>query len=514
MADSTGYILTNAHVVEGAADVTVVLDGGIRTFGRVVARDAERDIALVKIDRGQLSALRFATAARIGEDVIALGYPFGTSGLENMTISTGVVSAFQSFDGVNYVQTDAAVNTGNSGGPLLDMAGRVVGMNTRGIRKDIAEGLNFAIHYQVLSERLPILIAEANAPATPTLAGSFGPTDGSIEHDPNDGLIDAYSTGISLADGVVEARFFNPYSPQTGSWSSGFLLRWAPSQPDHNLHAVVVTEQGYWSHILRTGDGEHQRLDSGYSAAIATDEYGSNHVQVIMLGGLGALFVNGEFVASLDLSGLVDAGDVSAVAGYFTADGVEGESTQFEDFKITPIRATPIFGPLDGSIEHDPDDGKIDGYFSGIGVSLADGVIEARFFNPYSPQTGSWSSGFLLRWAPSQPDNKFHAVVVTEQGYWYHILRTGDGEHQRLDDGYSSAITTGAYDSNHVQVIVLAGLGALFVNGEFVASLDLSGLVDAGGVSAVAGYFRGDGVEGESTQFEHFKITLLPEARR
>ena len=118
VVEPTGYILTNAHVVEGETDLTVVLDGGIRTFGKVVIQDPERDIAIVKIDRGQQPTLRFATAnPRIGEEVVALGYPFGTSGLENMTISTGVVSAFQSFDGINYVQTDAAVNSGNSGGP-------------------------------------------------------------------------------------------------------------------------------------------------------------------------------------------------------------------------------------------------------------------------------------------------------------------------------------------------------------------------------------------------------------
>ena len=156
VADPAGYILTNAHVVEGATSVTVVLDGGFRTSGKVVARDPDRDIALVKIDRGQQPILRFATGVRIGEEVVALGYPFGTVGLENMTISTGVVSALQSFGGINYVQTDAAINFGNSGGPLLDMDGasggyeyvwHLAGMNQ-------AEGLGFAIHYAVLSQRL------------------------------------------------------------------------------------------------------------------------------------------------------------------------------------------------------------------------------------------------------------------------------------------------------------------------------------------------------------------------
>ncbi len=517
MVDSTGYILTNDHVVKGTTDLTVVLDGGLRTSGKVVKRDTKRDIALVKIDRGHQPILRFAISARIGEDVVALGYPFGTDGLENMTISTGVVSAFQLLNGINYVQTDAAVNPGNSGGPLLDMNGRVVGMNTSGMRKDISEGLNFAIHYSILSERLKIMIAEANAlptptptrtptpPPRPTPVGSFGPVDGSIEHDPDDGKIDTYEANVTLEDGISEARFFNPYSPETGRWGSGFLFRTGPSQ----LHTVFVTQSGDWYHYLRTGDASNdQQVGNGFSAAIATGAYDSNLIRVIVSGETGTLFVNGEFVTTLDLSEVMDAGGVYAIVGYFAGDGVEGKSTQFEDFKITPIQSTPSFERMNGSIEHRiPDTGQIDAYTADL--SLVDGIIEARFFNPYASQTGSWSSGFLFRWAPSHPDNAFHTVVITQAGRWYHILRIGDGEHRSLGTGSSAAIATGAYDSNHIQVIVIGGEGALFVNGKYVAGLDLSGLTDAGSVSAVSTYFTSDGVVGKSTQFEDFKIMLL-----
>ena len=513
VVEPTGYILTNAHVVEGETDLTVVLDGGIRTLGKVVIQDPERDIALVKIDRGQQPVLRFATAnPRIGGEVVALGYPFGVSlGLENMTISTGVVSAIQSFDDINYVQTDAAINPGNSGGPLLNMNGQVLGMNTWAVRKDIAEGLNFAIHYSVLSQRLADMIAEATAPPTPTPTrtptptplptpeGSFGPLDGSIEHK-DDGFINEHEAYVSIADGIMEARFFNPYSSQTGSWGSGFLFRLGTSR----FHTVFVTQAGRWHHYLRTGDASNdQQVGSGFSAFIDTGAYGSNFVRIITIGGDGALFVNGEFVTTLDLSGLIDAGRVSAIAGYFTGDGVAGKSTQFEDFKITPIQSTPSFGPVDGSIEH-KDDGLIDVY--GANVSLADGIIEAQFFNPYSSQTGKWSNGFIFRWAPSSPDNIFHTVVITQAGRWHHYLRIGDGEHQHLKNGSSTAIATGEYDSNHIRVIAIGGDGALLVNGKFVATLDLSGITSVGRVSVITGYFNDSVVAGKSTQFEDFTI--------
>ena len=510
VVESTGYILTNAHVVEGEADLTVVLDGGIRTLGKVVARDPERDIALVKIDRGQQPTLRFATAnPRIGEELVALGYPYGVSrGLENMTISTGVVSAFQPRGGINYVQTDAAVNPGNSGGPLLDMNGRVVGMNTWHFGD--AEGINFAIHYSVLSQRLAIMITEATAPPTPTPTrtptptprptpeGSFGPVDGSIEHNPDDGKIDTFKANVSLADGIIEARFFNPYSSQTGSWGSGFIFRLGTDR----FHTVFVTQNGRWYHYLRMGDASNdQQVGNGFSTFINTGTYGSNFIRVIVLGEDGTLFVNGEFVATLDLSGLMDAGHVYAIAGYFAGDGVAGESTQFEDFKITPIQSTPSFGPVDGSIEH-KDDSLIDGYVAN--VSLADGIVEARLFNPYSSQTGKWSNGLLFRLSAS---NSFHTVVVTQAGRWFHYLRTGDASNtQQVGNGASTAIATGESDSNHIRVVAIGGDGALFVNGKFIATLDLSGLTDAGRVYAITGYFNDSVVAGESTQFEDFQI--------
>ena len=121
--------------------------------------------------------------------------------------------------------------------------------------------------------------------------------------------------------------------------------------------------------------------------------------------------MNGEFVATLDLSGLLDAGRVSAIAGYFS-DEVAGKSTQFEEFKITPIQSAPAggLGPVDGSIEH-KDDGQIDVYAAN--VSLADGIIEAQFFNPYSSHsdgaTGLYSADI------------FHTVVVTQAGRWLRV---------------------------------------------------------------------------------------------
>ena len=146
-------------------------------------------------------------------------------------------------------------------------------------------------------------------------------------------------------------------------------------------------------------------------------------------------------------------------------------------------------GPVSGSIKHDPDDGLIDTYRTF--TSMADGIIEARFSNPYSAQVGDWSSGFLFRQGAS---NEFHAILVNESGRWYHHLRTGDVDStQRLADRTSRYISTSPYSNNHIRIITLGAEGWLFINGTYVDKLDLSGRLEAGSVSAIGSYFAGDG---------------------
>ncbi|WP_242037792.1 HhoA/HhoB/HtrA family serine endopeptidase [Tolypothrix sp. FACHB-123] len=147
--NSTGQILTNSHVVDGADDVTVTLKDG-RTFnGKVLGEDPVTDVAVIKIDANNLPTLGIGNsdALQPGEAVIAIGNPLGL----NNTVTSGIISATgrsssdigASDKRVDYIQTDAAINPGNSGGPLLNVRGQVIGMNTAIIRG--AQGLGFAI---------------------------------------------------------------------------------------------------------------------------------------------------------------------------------------------------------------------------------------------------------------------------------------------------------------------------------------------------------------------------------
>jgi serine protease DegQ len=191
-----GYILTNHHVVETADEVRVALADG-RTFkARLVGSDPESDLAVLKVDAGQLPAITFAdlNSVRVGDVVLAIGNPFGVG----QTVTMGIVSALnRSHLGINtfenYIQTDAAINPGNSGGALVDAAGNLLGINTAIFTKNGGSmGIGFAIPGSTVKQVMEEIIEHGSVTRgwvgievqdiTPELAESFGlkSTDGAL----------------------------------------------------------------------------------------------------------------------------------------------------------------------------------------------------------------------------------------------------------------------------------------------------------------------------------------------
>ncbi len=158
-----GIILTNAHVISGAETVTVILKDGRNLQGKVLGQDEITDVAVVKIDATNLPTVQMgdSDALRPGEWAIAIGNPLG---LDN-TVTAGIISATGRTSGdvgvpdkrVGFIQTDAAINLGNSGGPLLNQRGQVIGMNTAIIGG--ANGLGFAIPIKTAQKIANQLIA-------------------------------------------------------------------------------------------------------------------------------------------------------------------------------------------------------------------------------------------------------------------------------------------------------------------------------------------------------------------
>jgi len=146
IVSADGYVMTNAHVVDGADEVIVTLTDKREFKAKIVGTDKRTDVAVVKIEATGLPAVRIGdiNRLRVGEWVMAIGSPFG---LEN-TVTAGIVSAKQRDTGdyLPFIQTDVAINPGNSGGPLINMRGEVVGINSQIYsRSGGFMGISFAI---------------------------------------------------------------------------------------------------------------------------------------------------------------------------------------------------------------------------------------------------------------------------------------------------------------------------------------------------------------------------------
>ncbi|MDB2439485.1 trypsin-like peptidase domain-containing protein [Hellea sp.] len=143
-----GYVLTNAHVVAGATDYAVQLLDGRSIVAELVGKDVPTDIALLKMDAPSVKAITITDSdkARVGDLVFAVGYPFGLDQTVSLGIVSGLGRSTSSTALHDFIQTDAAINTGNSGGPLLDNQGALIGVNTAILSKSGGSiGIGFSI---------------------------------------------------------------------------------------------------------------------------------------------------------------------------------------------------------------------------------------------------------------------------------------------------------------------------------------------------------------------------------
>jgi serine protease Do len=189
--DSTGYVVTNNHVVEDASDIVVTLNDGKDYPAKLIGTDKKTDLALLKIDAGKplpMVAFGDSDVARVGDWVLAVGNPFGLGG----TVTTGIISARSRdihsgpFD--DFLQIDASINKGNSGGPTFNLAGEVIGINSAIYSPNGGSvGIGFAIP---ANEAKPVLdalrehgkvdrgwIGVQIQPVTPEIANSLGLQD-------------------------------------------------------------------------------------------------------------------------------------------------------------------------------------------------------------------------------------------------------------------------------------------------------------------------------------------------
>ena len=148
-----GHIVTNYHVISGEDDIVVKLKNGEKFFATKIVEIRGKDLALIKISGKDYPYfdLRNDSPCKIGDSVYAIGAPGIDDAVFEYTVTKGIISAVRAMEGsnpeekINFIQTDASLNPGNSGGPLIAESGRVIGVNSNGIDGEGIEGLNFAI---------------------------------------------------------------------------------------------------------------------------------------------------------------------------------------------------------------------------------------------------------------------------------------------------------------------------------------------------------------------------------
>ena len=489
------YVMTNEHVIDQAARITVTVNDSTQYNAMLVGQDAIRDLAVLRICCGSFTALSFGSEADLepGAEVVNIGYALGLAG--QATVTTGIISAvrYDSSRSRWVVQTDAATNPGNSGGPMLSKSGAILGVNTYKIDtaqsgRD-AEALGFAVSVKTVMDRLSRLRQGGSSPTptptrrpvpTPGLRGNaFGPISGELHHD-EDGFIEDEYARVTLSDLSVEATFMNPYSASSGSWDYGFFLRDSRSDDTDTFLEVVVTSGRRWEALRRTTDVNniYETIGEGRIATrFFTGARESNHLRVVAIGERGWFFVNGDFIATIDLSNVTTAGDVGVLTGAFEGSEVVGEVTKFEDFRGD--RLTKKYGPASGTVYKEP--GSIGVHRSG--VSSRDLIVEANFM---STQGTPWSYGFLIR----NPEfNRLEVIGVSSSERWFHDSRDiGDSAYTDIGSGWLSSTSAELKNKNHLLLIALEGDGWLFLNDELVAKLDLSHNLDNGRITAMGDY--------------------------
>ena len=161
-----GYILTNYHVVKGAQEISVTLSNDVTTTAQIVNYDENQDVAMIKITDESVKIpatveLGDSDSLQPGEEVIAIGTPLSTE--LSSTVTKGIISAtsrsvaVESGVTMNLIQTDAAINAGNSGGPLVNTKGEVVGINSSKISGEAVEGIGFSIPINDIKDKIESL---------------------------------------------------------------------------------------------------------------------------------------------------------------------------------------------------------------------------------------------------------------------------------------------------------------------------------------------------------------------
>ena len=364
-----GYLVTNNHVVERGGAFAIVTHDGAELEARLIGADPRTDLAVLKVDeRRDFTYVSFAddSKVRVGDWVVAVGNPFGLGG----TVTAGIVSARGRDIGAgpydDFLQIDAAVNRGNSGGPAFDLSGRVVGVNTMIFSPSGGNvGIAFAIPASVASEVVIDLIDDGAVergwlgvsiqPITPDIADSLGleGAEGALVTDaPPDGP--AHGAGIGAGDVIVSVDGDKVESPKDlarkiGSITPGAEVEIGLWRKGETEMATVElgTLPGIENRASPTGSDNERENDivEGFGLTVATADDGEG---VVVTGvdrdgeAAGRGVQVGDTIVSVNSEPVSDAGDIAAAVKAATDAGRNAVLFQFRRDDANRFVALPV----------------------------------------------------------------------------------------------------------------------------------------------------------------------------
>ena len=523
------WILTNEHVIRGSSTVTVRLsDGSGNRDGTVTGQDGIRDLAVVTIccnARWKPLPTVTSTDIRVGSDVVVMGFPGLRIGA-GLSVTTGVVSSYEFHSESRrwLIQTDAAVNPGNSGGPLFNAAGQVIGIVSSRRDPVRSENIGFAISMRTVDEELDYLeVGRGVHAATPTPRATRVPSPGPstdgvsgvMVHDPHDGSIDCSNDRLDLSvisDSTTDsAAFLRFEAPGIHPWSIGFLYH-RPDDERNTYAATIVYGNAHddirarhW--VKRNGEDVHDPPSKRIQRSLLKTGAGEFNELVFRTSPDGSfLRLNDEIVIEVPASQLVRRNGWSKVCVGFHSDEDDAYSIRYEDLRTRFSREG-----VSGSLTSDGiDDGKIDcvGYDGGNQVWSTNatalwGVFDFRI----NASVSKWSVGLLYH---DVGDLESGAIVYIREServwsrHWNHL----DGEWEYPSPRYvrSGTVTYGPTTTHTVEFETASNGTSLWLNGERVLGLRLSELSPRAGGAQICVGFHDDESEPYSVSFSNLWV--------
>ncbi|GIW04395.1 MAG: hypothetical protein KatS3mg059_1015 [Thermomicrobiales bacterium] len=337
-----------------------------------------------------------------------------------------------------------------------------------------------------------------------------GPLKGKLEQ--QDGTIVFASADVWVRDFYVRARFTNPRDSAEMPWDYGLGFR---DNGQGAFYMLVVTSEGTYHLYLRRD--AYETIAEGVVPSMLLAASERNELGLVVVGPAAYFEVNGEYVATLDLSASLEPGQIWVGTGFFADHtlpgdrvaydrfevwsldaGVNGDAQQFTRLRDGALATASLAGPFAGVIEQRV--GELDGFFAG--VTAQDFYLRTEFVNPFPASEHIWDIGIAFRHTGS---NQQLRLIIRSDGMWF----ATDGADAPFASGLAMGLRTGANESNVIELIAAGDEGYLAINGQFVARLDLSARVNPGDIWLGSGFFTDDVVTGALTSFTGFQVWPL-----